>query len=184
MDPPVQPQQARKSATRTSATPRSAARKVDVEVISVSSDSSSDEGTTEEISNVLHAFAAVSISATLKKHKRLPFLCRNVRRGFLYTCRSARIPTHPKTRPVTPMDVAYQYPTRQNAIVFQDLPTKWEETLAKTEDWKCPLCDIHGVFGTVRMLQFHVQSDHPEVEAQWTCNVCPAVLSLLKNSHA
>lgn len=184
MDPPVQPQAARKSATRMSAAPRSAARKVDVEVISVSSDSSSDEGTTEEISNLLHAFAAVSISATLKKHQRLPFLCRNVRRGFLYTCRSARMPTHPRTRPVTPMDVVYQYPARQNAIVFQDLPTKWEETLAKTEDWKCPLCDIHGVFGTVRMLQFHVQSDHPEVEAQWTCNVCPAVSSLLKNSHA
>ncbi|KAF7376079.1 SMC hinge domain-containing protein [Mycena sanguinolenta] len=91
----------------------------------------------------------------MQKKNRLPFLKRNVRRGFLQYCRARGVPTHPQDL-FPPTTVAFR-------LADSDLPPHE----ASISCYECPLCELHLPFQTKEMLGMHLELDHGEVQITW-----------------
>lgn len=87
-------------------------------------------------------------STQMQKTKQLPFLLRNLRRGFRLRCSSINIKTG-RARPKMPVVVRYEY----GESIFE----------VPMEKWLCPICELHGTFPNKEMLRSHFQWDHPEI---------------------
>jgi hypothetical protein len=95
----------------------------------------------------------------LQKAKRLPFLRRSLRKGFLGRCLQNGVDTRGEKLPDPRVTVVY----RLNTIV--DEPP--DEYVAHMASWLCPLCELHGRYSTREMLQKHLWWDHREVDVVW-----------------
>ncbi|KAJ6475292.1 hypothetical protein C8R47DRAFT_1142940 [Mycena vitilis] len=94
------------------------------------------------------------LTECLQELQRLPFLKRNVRRGFFNHCRARGIPTDSDDRPIS------------ISVVFKLANTELSHE-ASVSCFECPLCRLHRPFQTKDMLQTHLDSDHDEVETTW-----------------
>jgi hypothetical protein len=109
--------------------------------------------------DLIQAIGAMSLSSLhMQKARRLPFLCRNLRRGFFQRCRSLGIPCDPRSQAV-PVNVRYEHRTTPD-IIDNFFVTRMEALV-------CPLCQLHGTFNTREMLASHLTWDHTEVKARW-----------------
>lgn len=147
-----------------------AARKIDPIYIS-SDDEDEDEQSApdseeDDYSDLLAAFEPLSITTRLRLHKSLPFLMRNLRKGFLVKCATIGIPTAPKDAPSPSMQIIYRYLIHDDSD--HPLEDDWEEIAGESTEWVCPICDLHGVMATREMVEYHLQNDHDEVQATWT----------------
>lgn len=85
---------------------------------------------------------------------------RNLRPCFKDHCYTQDIPTTPKTVPEPELHVLYRY---------RNIDDEWEDyDGGSISDWRCPLCNFHGIFNTREMLGYHVHRDHEEVQAIWS----------------
>ena len=80
--------------------------------------------------------------------KELPFLLRNLRRGFRLRCVAIGIKTT-RMKPRMPVIVRYECTEKI-----------YETSMSK---WFCPLCELHGAFPNKDMLRCHLQWDHASV---------------------
>ena len=88
--------------------------------------------------------ATIRMQAT----KQLPFLLRNLRRGFRLRCIDIGIKTT-KAKPRMPVVVRYEC----TGIIYETSVPKWF----------CPLCELHGDLPNKDMLRCHLQWDHASV---------------------
>lgn len=144
---------------RRASTPESEAAQ-EREIIVISSDSESSTPSFEDDTpGLLSALGVLCIPARLHLDRTLPFLVRNVRQCFIAHCRSEGIAVSPPTVPEPVLKVTYR---------FRNENGEWEEYDGSTTSWRCPLCDLHGVFNTRDMMEYHVRADHDEVQSTWT----------------
>jgi hypothetical protein len=95
-------------------------------------------------------------SARLHKTKRLPFLLRNLRRGFLQRCKTLGIPVERETQDNVAFHMHYEH-TGVNDVGY-------EITL---HQWDCPLCSLHPSFPNQAILKKHLAWDHGEFLFKW-----------------
>lgn len=131
--------------------------------------SSSDE----DEDSLAQALDALTLAPSrLQQFKRLPFLLRNVRRGFGRRCKRAGIATQPKDTPAAPVGVVYRYDWDAAGGADGEFDTESEHTFEEWKggmaEWTCPLCQLHGHFATREMLEFHLRRDHSETRPKWT----------------
>jgi hypothetical protein len=105
----------------------------------------------EELLNALEALTLTSIR--IQTTRRLPFLRRNLRKGFFKRCMNLHLPIYGDRKTIS-LGVKYEY---VDGIVFH----------AEIEEWLCPLCNIFGKFATRAMLNRHLEWDHREVFCEW-----------------
>lgn len=125
----------------------------------------------------------------LKEYKRLPFLTRNVRKGFKSRCRKAGVRTEPKESPPARVKVLYRYcpddDTDSDSSSDED-KGRYEDKVGGMSRWLCPLCQVHGEFDTREMLNFHLSEDHTDVKTSWqdilVNGVCSHPLTFLLRS--
>ncbi|KAL6303314.1 hypothetical protein BKA93DRAFT_789129 [Sparassis latifolia] len=155
--------------------PKSAPKADPFDVIEVS-DSSSSPATEsangeEDVEELMAALNALTLpTVRLREYRRLPFLVRNLRRGFRHRCRLAGVQTQPVQPPPAPINVSYIY--RPDNDETSEVPDgervdNDEERVGKMYQWECPLCQLHGQFNTRNMLTFHLGRDHDEVKFTW-----------------
>ena len=102
----------------------------------------------------------------LHKMRRLPFLRRNLRKGFQLRCRAVGVDTNPHSLPRTSISVVYDCPLTDGASSH----TRGSLTMtakSSMKDWLCPLCDLHKKFDNPRMLDKHLAWDHSSVKVLW-----------------
>ena len=108
-------------------------------------------GPSEELISAVEALTINPIRMQATRH--LPFLRRNLRRGFISRCADALIPIHPDQKRVS-LEVVYDY---LDGNVFK----------AKIDDWLCPLCNLFGKFTTQATLFCHLKWDHQDIVCEW-----------------
>jgi len=89
----------------------------------------------------------------LHQTRRLPFLLRNVRRGFLLRCKDAGISLNDDLNRVM-LGVRYDH---VDGIFYE----------TSLHQWTCPICSIHGPFPNLAVLQKHLEWDHKELFTEW-----------------
>ncbi|KAI0945062.1 hypothetical protein AcW1_001844 [Taiwanofungus camphoratus] len=169
------------TATKRAGLATKAARKSQIEdadsdAIEVPDTSSSEADTDEEEEDVEQLMAALDSltikTVRLKEYRQLPFLLRNLRRGFRHRCQLAGVTTGPKQLPSAPVSILYRYCLDDDELVELDANGReihqYAERMGSTREWECPLCPLHGQFNTREMLQFHLRRDHQEVKVIWT----------------
>ncbi|KAG2137395.1 uncharacterized protein EDB93DRAFT_1167305 [Suillus bovinus] len=124
-----------------------------------------DEAAAEIPSDALiEALENISLTTIrLVQLRRLPFMLRHLRKGFLSRCKSLGIdPSHsiPPSKPVT---VVYKCV----AQIAEDRYPKRHQTRTTMTDWRCPLCGLHGIFPSQTILNAHLQWDHSGVDCCW-----------------
>ncbi|KAG6850025.1 hypothetical protein H0H93_002229 [Arthromyces matolae] len=121
----------------------------------------------EGMRKAIDALALSSIR--MQKTKRLPFLRRNVKRGFLWRCNQLNVSTNSVPGETVRVRVQFAYQS--------------EEVKARLHSWTCPLCELHGDFPTQDTLSSHLSWDHETTSATWFRNqsgVSGAQIFLLK----
>ncbi|PFH50530.1 hypothetical protein AMATHDRAFT_85750 [Amanita thiersii Skay4041] len=96
-------------------------------------------------------------SILLHEARQLPFLVRNLRRGFQSRCLSLNIPITP-----LPNDHEVEGPF---LVRYEHVANAMYER--NFEKWQCPLCDLFGTLSTREMLQFHLDQDHKDIFIEW-----------------
>lgn len=113
---------------------------------------------------LIEALENISLTTIrLAKLHRLPFMLRNLRKGFLSRCKSLGIDPSHSIPPSKPITVIYKCV----AQLAEDRYPEQRGTRTTMADWRCPLCELHGVFPAQQILQAHLQRDHPGVGFQW-----------------
>jgi hypothetical protein len=112
------------------------------------------EEPSEELITAVEALTLSSVR--MQKAKQLPFLLRNLRRGFISRCRSINIPTQYTSEGIS-VTVRYEHSSAAGEHAFE----------TRMEHWVCPLCELHGAFQTREMLASHLDWDHDEIFSQW-----------------
>lgn len=107
---------------------------------------SAPSGPPEELVATLDEICGGSIR--MQATKQLPFLLRNLRRGFRLRCNAIGIKTT-RAKPRTPTLVRFEYTQK----IYE----------SRMSRWLCPLCELHGAFPNKDMLRCHLQWDHAEV---------------------
>ncbi|KAJ7462206.1 hypothetical protein B0H11DRAFT_2054613 [Mycena galericulata] len=107
----------------------------------------------EEILTVIESL--VVPTTCMQAQHRLPFLVRNLRRGFFNHCRVRGVPT----------DVEDNIPSVQ--VSFQLTNSEVPPHEAYISCYECPLCQLHLPFPTREMLRVHLDQDHGEVRTSW-----------------
>ena len=149
---------------------------------------SSDEGppssdSEDEYHEVRAAFQSITILSHLAKHGRasssraLPFLVRNLRKGFLSACARNGVRTHPRSNPKRPVRILLRYPI--HTFISQDERGSDDEDMEEHDggelrEWRCPVCDLLGEMSTRDMLVYHMSRDHDEVNTEWVEEVSVA----------
>jgi len=121
----------------------------------------------EPLQALLDRLERLSSSAVrLHKMRRLPFLRRNLRRGFQLRCRTVGVDTNPHPLPRTSISVLYDCPLVDIASSHSG---GIRTTTAKSsmKDWLCPLCDLHKKFDNPSVLDKHLAWDHSSVKVLW-----------------
>ncbi|KAG1868455.1 hypothetical protein F4604DRAFT_1775623 [Suillus subluteus] len=124
-----------------------------------------DEAPAEIPSDTLiEALENISLTTIrLAKLHRLPFKLRNLRKGFLIRCKSLGIDPSRSIPPSKPVTVIYNCV----AQIAEDRYPERQVTRTTMTHWKCPLCELHGVFPTQQILSAHLRWDHVEVRFWW-----------------
>lgn len=95
-------------------------------------------------------------SIRMQETNQLPFLLRNLRRGFRARCSALGIATRR-----VPGDISL-------LVKYKSLSTGATAAYeTEINDWLCPLCELHGRFDAKEMLASHLLWDHSEVTCQW-----------------
>ena len=153
--------------------PKLAARKH--EVIEISSDEEPPSSESDdEYHDVRAAFQSIAILTHLLRHKHmsrpsaLPFLVRNLRKGFLSACERDGVRTHPRSVPRRPVRVILRNPASasQDHYASDDHDVE-EHDGGHLNVWQCPLCDLLGELNSREMLLYHMEHDHDEVITKW-----------------
>ncbi|KAA1473000.1 hypothetical protein DENSPDRAFT_872540 [Dentipellis sp. KUC8613] len=108
---------------------------------------------------LLSALEGLTLHQTImEKTKQLPYLPRNVHKGFLLRCTREGIDTR-RTGPPGEVRVITE---RETGGLKED---KYETTM---NDWLCPLCGPSpGPYPTKDTLNAHLKWDHEEVDVEW-----------------
>jgi hypothetical protein len=115
------------------------------------------EPSAEPSEELIMAIEALTLSSMrMQKAKQLPFLLRNLRRGFISRCRSLNIPTQPTPEAIS-VTVRYEYSSAAREHAFE----------TQMKHWLCPCCELHGAFQTREMLASHLDWDHGGILSQW-----------------
>ena len=101
----------------------------------------------------LSSLAPAVTSLRLHETRQLPFLVRNLRRGFLLRCESLGMSLKKSTENIS-LRVKYQH---VDDIEHQVLSRKW----------KCPVCSLHGELPNQGVLASHLEWDHAELFVEW-----------------
>jgi len=121
--------------------------------------------------NLVAALEALTLSSLrMQKTGQLPFLLRNMRRGFVHRCRLLDVPTKSSIHSDEPLQVQLLFRLQTNVLVFEGAEDYSDEYTTHMTSWNCPLCDLHGRFGTQAMLQKHIEWDHSEIKTKWLHN--------------
>ncbi|KAL0958117.1 hypothetical protein HGRIS_000286 [Hohenbuehelia grisea] len=104
------------------------------------------------------ALQAIMIENHIQAAGVLPFLRRNLRRGFLKRCASTGLEI-PDTDVPDNVSVTMIYKTASNS--------GRSELKIRTRGWFCPVCALHGQFKTREILSQHLEWDHPTVSIRW-----------------
>lgn len=88
--------------------------------------------------------------------RQLPFLLRNLRKGFRTLCQTAGVSTK-HSFPQGGVNIWYS--------VGANGGHRYKS--AMKVGWVCPLCEFHGVFENKYMLGKHLEWDHREVTVSW-----------------
>ncbi|KAI0698063.1 hypothetical protein C8T65DRAFT_661246 [Cerioporus squamosus] len=138
----------------------------DDEDVIVLSDSDSD------VDELLAALDALTLAdARMQKRKRLPFLLRNLRKGFMYQCQRHGIRVAPPNAPRGAVKVVFKYylETKDSGASSDSSSDarEYQTYVGSMADWRCPMCELHKPFATREMLIFHLSRDHSGVKASW-----------------
>lgn len=138
---------------------------------------SEDEGVivlsdSDDIEELQRALDALTLSeARMKQHKRLPFLLKNLRTGFLYHCQKNGVRIAPPNAPRGAVKVVFKYYVEaKDAGASTDSSSdgrEYQTYIGSMADWRCPMCELHKPFDTREMLMFHLGRDHAEVKVSW-----------------
>ncbi|PCH44737.1 hypothetical protein WOLCODRAFT_165362 [Wolfiporia cocos MD-104 SS10] len=151
----------------------------DADVDNSSSDSSEDDNhdAGDNVEGLMNALERLTLpTERMREYGRLPFLPRNVRRGFLRRCRQYGIETAPSAPPAAPVHVLYRYDvdardndtvTSGDAVSDDEHSYEEREGYNETLEWTCPLCRLHKTFDTREMLAFHLSRSHDEFKVIW-----------------
>jgi hypothetical protein len=120
-------------------------------------------------SNNLIAALEVFVLPSLRMQKtgQLPFLLRNLRRGFADRCLLLGLSTKPTVSSDGLLEVHLIFRLQTNSLVSEDAESFSDEYKTRMTSWNCPLCDLHSGFGTQAMLQKHIEWDHSEIGTRW-----------------
>ncbi|KAF7321341.1 SMC hinge domain-containing protein [Mycena kentingensis (nom. inval.)] len=87
---------------------------------------------------------------------RIPFLLRNLRRGFKIYCRKRGLPIKAKSLSQPRLDLTFRVADSN------------EQPFIKTASaYQCPFCVLHSPFPTREMLQVHLEEGHTDIGAAW-----------------
>jgi hypothetical protein len=118
--------------------------------------------------NLVAALEALTLSSLrMQKTGQLPFLLRNIRRGFVDLCRLLDVPTKSSIHSDELLEVQLSFRLQTNIPVFEGTDDYSDVYTTRMTSWNCPLCDFHGCFGTQAMLQKHMEWDHSEIKTKW-----------------
>ena len=130
---------------------------------------------TEPSQTLLDRLERLSSSVVrLHKMRRLPFLRRNLYRGFKLHCRMVGIDTDTRPLPRTSVPVVYSCPLA-NSTSSEPGGIRTTNAKSSMKDWLCPLCNLHKKFDNPGMLDKHLAWDHSNVQVLWN-NVRPVYL--------
>ena len=118
------------------------------------------DGPSEELMTALEALTLSSLQ--MQMARKLPFLLRNLRRGFENRCRLLRVPVDTAEHAPVFLDVLYKHD-----VTDEEGLSHSHNYLVRKQVWCCPMCEILGVFKTREMLAKHIEWDHPEVTTNW-----------------
>lgn len=147
-----------------------------VKIKGVQADSNADdferkfdgESQTSPSENLIVALEALILpSLRMQKTRQLPFLLRNLRRGFAYRCSLVDVLIKPAMHTV-PSDVRVIFRLMSDGSVSEEHKECSHEYTISLNSWTCPICDFHGSFRSQTMLQKHLEWDHSEAEVHWT----------------
>lgn len=113
---------------------------------------------------LLQSFRTATLDCPrLQRLKRLPYLPRNVRIGFLARCKSLGINIS-----ATPLSSPIRVLYRDALPASPNMPrTTYLTYRASMTILSCPLCDLHGTFHSKDMLNAHFEWDHEEITVTW-----------------
>ena len=129
-----------------------------------------------DIDELQDAFDARTLpEARLKEHGRLPFLLRNLRRGFVKACKRHNVSTVPSQPPEGPVKVVYKYyleapssgQSEESTDAGSDDGREHQTFVGCMKEWLCPVCQLHRPFTTRDVLVFHLKRDHKEFKMHW-----------------
>lgn len=117
--------------------------------------------------NLVSALEGFTLSSLrMQKTGQLPFLLRNLRRGFTDRCQLLGIPVEPAVHSDKPLEIHLTFRLQTRSVVSEDA-TYSDEYQTRMTSWTCPLCDLHGKFKNHSMLQKHIEWDHSEINMRW-----------------
>lgn len=108
----------------------------------------------DEIVNAIEALTLPCVR--MQKSKSLPFMLRNLRRGFRHRCNMLGIPTRFREEGISVV-VHYELSRDSKEFVFE----------TRVDKWLCPLCELFGSFPTRVTLANHLKWDHNELSFHW-----------------
>jgi len=115
------------------------------------------EPSVEPSEELIMAVEALTLSSIrMQRTKQLPFLLRNLRRGFIARCLSLNVPARRTVEGIY-VTVRYEYSSAAGEHAFE----------TRMDHWVCPCCELHGAFQTREMLASHLDWDHDEILTQW-----------------
>ncbi|KAI0765307.1 hypothetical protein C8Q74DRAFT_1458431 [Fomes fomentarius] len=125
----------------------------------------------EDIDELRVAFNALTFTQfRQRQYRKLPFLLRNLKKGFQARCRQAGVRIHPRNDPRGTVKVVYRYSLDRgsHSDSSSDGGGAYQTFMGSMSDWRCPLCELHKPFNRREMLVFHLDRDHAEVKTKWT----------------
>lgn len=98
----------------------------------------------------------------MQETQQLPFLKRNLRRGFKVRCSQVNdiIPKQDRGPGRPGLQLVYRLKKDQR-------DSEAYEYKSYQNSWSCPLCNLHGDMGSMPLLRMHLLWDHKEVPSEW-----------------
>ena len=122
-----------------------------------------DKGRDAPAEELIVALETLTLSSLqMQMARRLPFLVRNLRKGFEGRCRLVGVPVRPVDDSRVSVHVIYRCKVSQGGRT-----SRTRKHQARMDVWRCPLCELHGAFKTREMLVKHLEWDHAEVACSW-----------------
>ncbi|KAG7446898.1 uncharacterized protein BT62DRAFT_993784 [Guyanagaster necrorhizus] len=145
-------------------TPSESSPESDVELTPTSDDELEYVDNNQEQDKETHSIPEPELLEAIRAHyfttlrmqdtSRLPFMRRNLRRGFRNQC---HLRGYGLQRPSGKPHITLVY----------DCPSVERTCTTHVTDWLCPVCELHGTFDNQEQLACHLTWDHPELEIRW-----------------